>query len=48
MCRTWFLRALKQETTVTTSQKQKRQGAGWDDAYREPEVGQKVLFGKAL
>lgn len=37
------LNLLKQETTAQTSQKQKRQRAGWDDAYRE-----KVLFGTAL
>lgn len=37
------LNLLKQEITVATSQKQKRQRAGWDDAYRE-----KVLFGMAL
>jgi predicted transposase YbfD/YdcC len=37
------LNLLKQETTAKTSQKQKRQRAGWDDTYR-----QKVLFGRTL
>ena len=37
------LNLLKPETTCKTSQKQKRQRAGWDDAYRET-----VLFGRSL